>query len=334
MKKIYLIILFIILATFSLTVHAEQEAEKALDAVVEIRISVPQNARTAERFGTNRVASGVVIDEAGHILTIGFQTIEAETVQIVGKDHKTVNAIVVAYDRNTGLGLLRATSPLQVTPMPLGSSSEVKKGDPVLAVSYGSSAPVHGVTVVERKEFAGPWEYLLQNAIFTVPPIERFSGAALIDRNGQLVGIGYLFSQLTIEDLGVMPTNMFVPIDLLKPILSDLKLSGSSKLTPRPWLGVRTQELYGHLIVERVTSGSPSEKAGIKTGDIILAVNKQDVHGMADFYRKVWALGKAGVDVPLSILQGIQIREVVVHSIDRKQYWQSVQREKQTSVEL
>ncbi|MEN8808427.1 MAG: S1C family serine protease [Desulfobacterales bacterium] len=334
MKKIYLNILFIILATFSLTVRAEQEAEKSLDAVVEIRISVPQNARTAKRFGTNRVASGVVIDETGHILTIGFQTIEAETVKIVGKDHKTVDAIVVAYDRNTGLGLLRATSPLKVTPLPFGSSSEVKKGDPVLAVSYGSSNAVLGVAVVARKEFAGPWEYLLQNAIFTAPPIERFSGAALINRDGKLVGIGYLFSQLTIEDLGVMPTNMFVPIDVLKPILSDLKLSGSSKLPPRPWLGVRTQELYGRLIVERVTSGSPSEKAGIKKGDIILAVNNQDVHGMADFYRKVWALGKAGVDVPLRVLQGIQIREIVVHSIDRKQYWQPVQKEQQTSIEL
>jgi S1-C subfamily serine protease len=131
-----------------------------------------------------------------------------------------------------------------------------------------------------------------------------------------------------------MPANMFVPIDLLKPILSDLKLSGSSKLLSRPWLGVRTEELYGHLIVERVTEGSPSEKAGIKTGDIILAVNKQDVHGMADFYRKVWALGNAGVDVPLRILQGIQIRDIVVHSTARSQYRQPVRKEKQTAVEL
>jgi S1-C subfamily serine protease len=188
--------------------------------------------------------------------------------------------------------------------------------------------------VVARKEFAGPWEYLLENAIFTAPPIARFSGAGLIDRNGHLVGIGYLLSQLMIADLGVIPTNMFVPIDLLKPILSDLKLSGSSKLPSRPWLGVRTQELYGRLFVERVISGSPSEKAGIKTGDIILAVNKQDVHGMADFYRKVWALGKAGVDVPLRILQGIQIRDIVVHSTAHIQYRQPVQKEKQSGVEL
>jgi len=295
---------------------------------------VPANARTAKRFGTNRVASGGGIDTTGHILTIGFQTIEAETVKIVRKDQETVNATVVAYDRNTGFGLLRATSPLEVTPMPLGNSMDIKKGDPVLAASYGYEGAVQGVRVVARKEFAGPWEYLLENAIFTAPAIERFSGAALIDRNGHLVGIGYLFSQLKITDMGLMPTNMFVPIDLLKPILSDLKLSGRSKLPPRPWLGVRTEEFYGRLVVERVVSGSPAEKAGIKSGDIILAVNKQDVHGMADFFRKVWALGKGGVDVPLRILQGVQIRDIVVHSTARSQYEQPVQKEKQTDVEL
>jgi S1-C subfamily serine protease len=334
MKKIYLSILFVILAIYSVIVHAEQGAEKSLDAIVEIRISVPENARTAERFGTNRVASGVVIDETGHILTIGFQTIEADKVEIVGKDQKRVKATVVAYDGNTGFGLLRATTPLQVTPMPLGSSIEVKKGDPVQAVSYGTTNAVRDVVVVDRKEFAGPWEYLLDNAIFTAPPIERFSGAALINSDGHLVGIGYLYSQVKIEDQLVVPTNMFVPIDELKPILSDLKLSGRSKIPPRPWLGVRTQELHGHLIVERVTSGSPSERAGIKTGDIILAVNNQDVHGMADFYKKVWNLGKAGVNVPLRILQGIGIQEIVVHSTDRNHYWQPVQKKKQTSVEL
>ena len=334
MKTIYLTILFIILAAGLPAVHARQPTEKYLDAVVEIRISVPENARTAERFGTNRVASGVVIDKTGHILTIGFQTIEAETVKIVKKDQQAVDAVVVAYDRNTGFGLLRATSPLQVPPIPFGRSSEAKKGEPLLAVSYGSANAVEQVVVVARQEFAGPWEYILENAIFTAPPIDRFSGAALIDGEGHLVGIGYLFSQLTIAEMGVLPTNMFVPIDLLKPILSDLKRSGSSKLPPRPWLGVRTEELYGHLIVERVISGSPSEKAGIKTGDILLAVNQQKVHGMADFFRKVWALGKAGVDVPLQILQGVQIRDVVVHSTTSSLYLQPKQSETQTGIEL
>ena len=330
MKKIYRNIIFFVFATFSLTVQAEQGTKESLDAIVEVRITVPENARTAERFGTSRVASGVVIDKTGHILTIGFQTIEAETVKIVRKDQETVNATVVTYDRITGFGLLRATSPLEVTPMPLGNSLDVKEGDPVLAASYGYEGAVQGVRVVARKEFAGPWEYLLENAIFTAPPIERFSGAALIDRNGHLVGIGYLFSQLKIAGMGLLPTNMFVPIDQLKPIIKDLKISGRSKLPSRPWLGVRTEEFYGRLVVERVVSGSPSEKAGIESGDIILAVNKQEVRGMADFYRKVWALGKGGVDVPLRILQGIQIREIVVHSTARSQYEQPAQ----SSVEL
>jgi S1-C subfamily serine protease len=334
MKKYFLGILLVILATFSVPVHAEQGAERTLDAIVEIRITVPRNARTAERFGTNRVAGGVVIDETGHILTIGFQTIEAETIEIIVQDGKTVNATVVAYDRNTGFGLLRAASPLQVTPMPLGRSSEIKESDPLLAASYGGKDAVQGVFVVARKEFAGPWEYLLENAIFTSPPIVQFSGAALINRDGHLVGIGYLISQTMIPDRGLISTNMFVPIDLLKPILSDLKLSGRSRLPLRPWLGVRTEEFYGRLLVQRVRPDGPFEKAGIKTGDVILAVNQQAVHGMADFYRKVWALGEAGVEVPLTILQGIQIRHIIVYSTTYNQYRKPEQKEKQSGIKL
>ena len=330
MKRNFLCILLVILATFSVPVHAEQGPERTLDAIVEIRITVPKNARTAESFGTKRVATGVVIDETGHILTIGFQTIDAESIEIVVHDGKTVNATVVGYDRNTGFGLLRAASPLQVTPMPLGRSSEVKESDRVLAASYGGKDAVKGVIVVARKEFAGPWEYLLENAIFTAPPIVQFSGAALVNRDGHLVGIGYLLSQVMMPDVGLISTNMFVPIDLLKPILSDLKLSGRSRLPLRPWLGVTTDEFYGRLFVQRVRPGGPFEKAGIKTGDIILAVNQQAVHGMADFYRKVWALGEAGVDVPLTILQGIQIRHIVVHSTTHNQYRQPEQKENQS----
>ena len=334
MKKIYLYILLFTLAPFSVPVLAQQDLERSLDAIVEVRITVAKNARSAERFGTNRVASGVIIDKSGHILTIGFQTIDAEAIEIVGPGGKTVNATVVGYEHNTGFGLLRTISPLQVTPMPLGSSSEIKKGDPVLAASYGGKDAVEGVIVVARKEFAGPWEYLLENAIFTAPSIAQFSGAALINSNGHLVGIGYLLSQFMIPDLRVMATNMFVPIDLLKPILSDLKLSGKSKQPPRPWLGVRTEESFDRLFVKRVTSGGPFEKAGIKTGDIILAVNKQAVHGMADFYRKVWALGEAGVDVPMTILHGIRIQHIVVHSSTRNRYRQPKQNDPQYSEKL
>jgi len=299
--------------------------------VVEVRIAVPESARTAEMFGTRRVASGVVIDDAGHVLTIGFQTLEAEKVEIVDQNGESVDATVIAYDSVTGFGLLRATQPLQVKPMPFGRSSELKQGDPVFAAAYGGKDPVQGVMVMTRKEFAGSWEYLLENAIFTTPAIENFSGAALIDRHGHLVGIGYLLSPLLIPDLGTISANMFVPIDILKPILDDLKMLGRTKLGPRPWLGVRTEEIRGRLFVEHVRFGGPFEKAGIKAGDIILAVNKEAVQGMADFYRKVWALGDAGVAVPLGILQGIKVRQIVVHSTNRDQFLKPQKREQQSN---
>jgi len=317
MKKTCLSVCLLLCIGLSLTAQAQQEAAGTLAAIVEVRITVPKNAPSAERFGTNRVASGVVIDESGHVLTIGFQTLDAAAVEVVRPDGKMVDAAVVAYDHDTGLGLLRTIVPLQVTPLALGNSAEVKNGDPVLAASYGGDDAVKGVMVIAVKEFAGPWEYLLENAIFTAPAIENFSGAALINRTGRLVGIGYLLSQFMLPELGLVQTNMFVPVDILKPILSDLILSGKSKRPPRPWLGVRTEESHGRLFVERVVPGGPSEKAEIKTGDIILAVGKEAVQGMADFYRKVWALGDAGVDVPLTVLQGIAIRNVTVQSARR-----------------
>ncbi|NNL75046.1 MAG: serine protease [Desulfobacterales bacterium] len=195
---------------------------------------------------------------------------------------------------------------------------------------YLGEVSVKGVVAIARKEFAGSWEYLLENAIFTTPPVNYFSGAALINRHGHLVGIGYLITPLMVQDIGAISTNMFIPIDLVKPILSDLKFLGRTKLSQRPWLGVRTEEIRGRLFVEHVRSGGPFEKAGIKSGDIILAVNNHPVQGMADFYRKVWVMGEAGVDVPLSILQGAQIRDIVVQSTTRNQFRRPVQKEKQS----
>ena len=171
-----------------------------------------------------------------------------------------------------------------------------------------------------RGEFTGYWEYLLDNAIYTAPPYANYGGAALIGRDGKLLGIGSIFTQKAISGMGVIPCNMFVPIDLLGPILSDLIATGKSPEPPQPWLGLRVDEVHGRLFVLRVTTGGPAEKAGLKSGDIILTVNKKAVIGLADFYRNVWSLGKAGVAVPLAVLQGIGIRDVVVHSKDRHQY--------------
>ncbi len=316
MKKGCLLLIFALLLALGSPSSGKQEAEEILKAVVKIRAIVPEDARTARILGTEREGSGVVIDSDGHVLTIGYLILEAEAIEVVGHDGKPISAAFVGYDHSTGFGLLRTEKPLGVVPMKLGQSSEVEEGVPVVVAAHGGSDSVQRARVVSRREFAGYWEYLLEDAIYVAPAHPNFGGAALIGPEGQLLGIGSIFTQFSISGVGSIPCNMFVPIDLLKPILADLKSRGRSREPPRPWLGLYTEEAHGRVFVIRVASGGPAERTGIQPGDIILTVKGKEVKGLADFYRRVWALGTAGVDVPLSVLQGIRIRDIAVHSAD------------------
>ena len=300
--------------------YAAQHPEALLKAIVNIRATIPDTARTARALGTEREGSGVVIDVQGHILTIGYLVLEAERIEIVGPDDQVVRAALVGYDHRSGFGLVRVDPPLGVQPIKLGQSAAVTVGDPVLVASHGGSESVQGARVVARQEFAGYWEYLLEEAIFTTPPATDFGGAALLDRTGQLVGIGSLLTHVVLPGVGTVPGNMFVPIDLLTPILSDFIATGRAATPPQPWLGLQAEESHGRLFVLRLASGGPAVRAGVQPGDIILTVAQQAVAGLADFYRKVWALGEAGVDVTLSILRGTSVRQVTIHSADRYQY--------------
>jgi len=302
---------------FFVNAYAEDKAEGIFNAIVKVRATIPEHARTAQLLGTEREGNGVVIDGEGHVLTIGYLIVEAKSIEITGPDGKLVSATFVGYDYDSGFGLLRANKPLHVLPMKLGQSSEVKLGDPLVVAGHGGPESVQGTQVVSRREFAGYWEYLLEDAIFTSPPYTNFGGAALINRDGRLVGIGSLLTQVTIQGLGSLSANVFVPIDRLKPILGDLIAMGRSSQPPKPWLGLFAEETHGRVIVIRVLPGGPAEQANLKPGDIILKVGTHAVKGLADFYRKVWALGAAGVDVPLSVLQETWIRDIVVHSADR-----------------
>ncbi len=205
-------------------------------------------------------------------------------------------------------------------PVELGDSSKLKEGDQLLIASYGGSDAIQTTWVVSRREFTGYWEYLLEDALYTSPPHPGFGGAALIDQEGMLIGIGSIFTQLVVSGLGTIPCNMFVPIDLLKPILSELIDSGRSRKPSRPWLGLNANESHERVFILRVTPEGPAEQAGIRPGDIILSVDGKEVKGLADFYRKVWALGNAGVEVHLEVLQGIKIKEITVQSADRYHY--------------
>jgi S1-C subfamily serine protease len=303
-----------LLALLSASAAEAQPAsvEELVSAVVRINTHITPDGRTVQGLGREREGSGILIDADGLILTIGYLMAE-----VVDNSGRTVPANVVGYDHETGFGLLRTIEPLKLKPMPLGKSAEIREGDPVLIASFGGPAMVGGAYVVAKREFAGSWEYLLDEALFTAPPHPAWSGAALINREGKLVGVGSLIVGDATRGSDKAPGNMFVPIDRLSPILGDLIAAGRTAGPGRPWLGLNTEELRGRLFVSRVTPGAPAEKAGIKSGDVIVGVNGEQPKSLADFYRKVWAQGTAGATVALDVLQDSQVRRFEVQSINR-----------------
>jgi S1-C subfamily serine protease len=291
--------------------------DELVAAVVGIKTFIDPDARTRESLGREREGSGIVIDESGLVLTIGYLMVEAHAAEVVTNAGRTVPASIVGYDHETGFGLLRTLEPLKLKPIALGKSDAVKTGDPVLVASFGGAQMVAPARVVAKREFAGNWEYLLDEAIFTAPPHPVWSGAALIARDGKLVGVGSLIVGDATGKGEPGPGNMFVPIDRLPPILADLIADGRVSGPGRPWLGLAADEANGRLTVGRVTPGGPAEKAGVARGDVIAGVNGEAAITMADFYRKVWATGSAGASVPLDIEQRGAKRRIDVRSINR-----------------
>lgn len=288
------------------------------DAVVRLNATIPAQARTAGSLGTEREGNGIVIDRQGHILTIGYLILEAARIEITTSSGKKIAAQYVGYDHASGFGLLRAVPPLDVTPLELGESSAVRVGDTMRIVTAGDD--VQGpARVMSREGFVGYWEYLLEDALYVAPAHPDYGGAALVADDGRLVGVGSILTRFQIEAVGWVPCNMFVPIDLLKPILADLIAQGRTQQPPQPWLGLHAEEFQGRVFILRVSENGPASAAGLKPGDIILSVKGQTIANLADFYRRVWALGAAGTD-PLRVLQGDKIEEIVVLSGDRRRY--------------
>ena len=289
-------------------------------SVVRVRSKAVPNARSLRTLGPQREGSGVVIDSEGLVLTIGYLIIESEAVELATSDGRSYPATVVGYDNATGFGLLRALRPLPVPPVQIGQSATVGDRELVLIVGYDGVSPAY---VVSRRRFVGYWEYLLEDAIYTAPATVNWSGAALLNREGKLLGIGSLVVSDALGSPEQVPGNLFVPIDLLKPLLGDLLANGRSSARPRPWIGVNTQEVQGNVIVTRVSPESPAEAAAIRVGDVIVGVAGQSLTGQADFYSKLWSRGEAGVEIVLDLLREGRVQKVPVKSIDRDRYYRA-----------
>ena len=297
-------------------------AELTVDAlsVVKLRSKSVSGARSATTLGTQREGTGVIIDGKGLVLTIGYLILEAESIELSTAAGHSVPASVVAYDAETGFGLVRALGPLPIKPVAFGESAGVAIRDRVLIVGFDGVAPAY---VVSRRPFVAYWEYLLPDAIYTAPATVNWQGAALLDRQQRLVGIGYLAVPDAIAADRQVPGNLFVPIDRLKPILADLVARGRSSTPPRPWLGVYTREVEGNVIVTRVADDGPADHAPVRPGDVIVAIEGQTIKGQADFYERIWRSGEPGRDLALDVLREGRIARVTVKTSDRARYYRA-----------
>ena len=294
--------------------------DEALSSVVSLRSEIPDDAFTASILGTERGGNGVVISNDGLVLTVGYLIAEAETVWLVSGNGKATPAHVVGYDQTTGLGLVQALGQLDAPAIALGASRSTRVGDPVIVAGHGGRRHALNAKIVAKREFAGYWEYVLDEAIFTQPAHPLWGGAALIGADGTLRGIGSLLVQAAQDDDMSDEINMFVPIDLLAPIRDDLLKFGKVDQPPRPWLGMLTMEADDNLVVAGLTDGAPAEQAGLRLGDIVAAVADTPPTDLVDMYRRIWALGPAGTVIPLTIDRSGDQLTVDVQSADRNAF--------------
>ena len=289
----------------------------ALESIVSIRTRIADDALTADILGTEREGHGVVINDQGLILTIGYVVTEAESVWIVDGDNNAIHGHVVAYDQQSGFGLVQALGKLQLPPVMLGKSESLHTGQSMLLAGHGGLDNAQQVQVIGVDEFAGYWEYLLDAAIFVAPAHPNWSGAALIGEDGMLYGIGSLVLQTVDESDNNGSANLVIPIDLLPPILNDLIHYGKRSAPARPWMGWFPQDTADGIVVAGLSDTGPAVSAGIQTGDVILEINGVPVNNLPELFRAVWRSGDAGVNVTVKVERDGEEELFSIQSVDR-----------------
>lgn len=299
---------------------------KASAAVVGVQMTAVEGARSSQALGETRTGSGVVIGPNGLVLTIGYLLLEAQQISIITPDNRIWPAVAVANDVATGFGLIRPLLPLRgIDPVALGSAHDLQPGEPMMAAtgatSTGNSAAVGMTQLVSTRAFSGTWEYHIDTALFTSPPVSsgsgNHSGAALFNQKGELMGIGALLVMDALGENRLMPGNMFVPVDLLKPILAEMQQAGSSRQSHRPWLGLTSSDRGGRVRIVRVSADSPADIAGLQPGVFVLAVDDSAVSTLESFYKKLWAHATPDDLIKLTVLDGDEVKTIVLKPQDR-----------------
>jgi S1-C subfamily serine protease len=294
------------------------DLDRALSSIVGLHSIIPPDAFTAETLGVERAGNGVVIGD-GLVLTIGYLITEAETIWLHFGDGRAVEGTSLGFDQETGYGLVQALAKLDLPTLPIGSSKSAELGERVVLGGFGGRTRSLAARIAAKQEFAGYWEYVLDEAIFTYPAHPNWGGTGLISAKGELIGVGSLQLERAREGKNEH-LNMVVPIDLLKPILDDMRKFGRVNKPARPWLGVYSTEVEDKVVIVGLAGKGPAARAEIKTGDVVLSVAGQSVTTLGGFYRKVWALGAAGAEVPLTLYREGVTFDVRVNSCDRAKF--------------
>ena len=293
--------------------------DSAINSVVKVRTSIPAAAFTADVLGTERIGSGVLINNSGLILTVGYLVTEAETVWLTTNLNQSIPGHVVAYDQSSGLGLVQALGSLDIDASELDSSDLVTVNDDIFFISYGGIEHSLCSKISRIDEFAGYWEYLLEAAIYTSPPHPQWGGAAVFNKKGHIIGIGSLLLQEIFEGQNLQG-NLAIPTSILKSIMGDMLEFGRSSAPARPWLGMYAVESEKTLTVNSLARYGPAELAGVLQGDKVVGVGEESVSTLANFFRSVWTLGAAGVSVPININRNGNQLQLVINSIDRNDF--------------
>jgi S1-C subfamily serine protease len=299
------------------------DLEVAMSSVVGLRAMVPEDAFTAQTLGTERAGNGVLIRDSGLVLTIGYLITEAESIWLSPGVGAPVPGHALAYDQETGFGVVQALARLDLPALPIGNSGKAQIGDRVVVAGAGGRQRSVAARIVAKQEFAGDWEYVLDEAIFTAPAHPNWGGTAMIGASGELLGIGSLQLEQGREKSDTGQINMIVPIDLLKPILEDLLRHGRPNRPPRPWLGLYAAEIDDRIVVIGLADRGPAQRAGVRTGDVLHNIGGEDVSSLAGMFRRVWSLGRAGVEIPVQLDRDGRTLEQRITSADRNTFFKA-----------
>jgi serine peptidase DegS len=268
------------------------------------------------------LGSGVIVDEAGHIVTNHHVIANADSVKVQLADGREANARVVGRDPDTDLAVLK----IDLSPLPaatFGRSDQLKVGDVVLAIGnpIGLSQTVtHGIVSATSRQQLGiaPLEDFIQ----TDAPINfGNSGGALVDTSGALIGIN---TAIVAKNLGVEGIGFAIPVNMVRGVLSDIIAHGR---VIRGWIGIVPEDAsdeqaaqiglaHGGVVLANLYVGSPAQQAGLAPGDLLLQINGATLNSAQDALARI-ASAKPGAVLAIKVLRGRRKLEVKAHVSER-----------------